>query len=424
LQFAVASCLVVPCAAAPADRIVAVVGDQPLLQSQVDDGVATLKFSMPPPESGQAQAPDSALARQVLDQLIDDQVILAQAKVESIEVTKDQVDGELNQTMSQIKSRFSSPDSYNLALAREGLTENALRQRYRQQITQRLTAQQLLSKHNLLENILISPIEVQEFYRTHRDSFGIVPGRVKLAHILIIPKPSDEVEQKAYEQIVQAYAGLVQSGWDFDATAGSFSTDEGLKQNGGLIGAVTRGQLPEEIDAAVFELKPGEFSKPFRSRLGWMIVKREQGAGDNAVVREILIQVPATAQDSVRARNLAADIRRRAVAGEDFSKLAESLSDDPTTRDSGGRLGEFYLKGLAEPYAGAVAGLKAGEISQPVLSEHGYHVIKVLEREEEKVPSYDDVQEDIRNYLYSAKLKARLDDFVKEHSSRISIQRF
>jgi peptidyl-prolyl cis-trans isomerase SurA len=420
----VASCLIVPCAAAPADRIVAIVGDQPLLQSQVDDGVATLKFSMPPQESGRAQVPDSALARQVLDQLIDDQVILAQAKVESIEVTKDQVDGELNRTMSGIKARFASPDSYNLALAREGLTENALRQRYRQQITQRLTAQQLLSKHNLLENILVSPIEVQEFYRTHRDSFGTVPGRVKLAHVLIIPKPTAEVEQKAYEQIVQAYAGLVQSSWDFDATASSFSTDEALKRNAGLIGAVARGQLPDEIDAAVFDLKPGEFSKPFRSRLGWMIVKREPGTGDQAVVREILIQVPATAQDSVRARNLAADVRRRALAGEDFAKLAESLSDDPTTRDSGGRLGEFYLKGLAPPYSSAVADLKAGEISQPVLSEHGYHVIKVLEREEEKVPSYDDVQEEIRNYIYSQKLKARLDDFVKEHSSRISIQRF
>jgi peptidyl-prolyl cis-trans isomerase SurA len=407
-----------------ADRIVAVVADQPILQSQVDAGVEMLRFSMPPPESGQAQIPDSVLKKQVLEQLISDQVILVQAKVESINVTKDQVDDELEQTIKNVKGRFSTPDSYALALAREGITELALRQRYRSEITQRLTAQQLLAKHNLLENVLVAPTEVQQYYRTHRDSFGIVPGRVKLAHILIVPKPSEQLEQKAYEQIVQAYSGLVQSGWDFDAIASSFTTDEEVKRKSGLVGTVRRGELPEEVEAAVFALKPGDFSQPFRSRLGWMIVKREKGTGDEATVREVLIRVTVTGADSTRARNLAADLRRRALAGESFETLARHHSDDPTTKESGGELGEFLLKGLAPPYSTAIENLKAGDISQPILSEHGYHIIKIEDRVEEKVPTYEELQEGIRNYLYSQKTKARLDDFIKENAAQISIQRF
>jgi parvulin-like peptidyl-prolyl isomerase len=155
-----------------------------------------------------------------------------------------------------------------------------------------------------------------------------------------------------------------------------------------------------------------------------VIVKREKGTGDEAVAREILIRVSITGEDSSRARDLALQVRQKALAGDSFAQLARMYSDDPTTRDSGGALGEFFLKGLAPPYSTAIAGLKSGGVSEPILSEHGYHIIKVLERVDEKVPSYEELQDDIRNYLYADKMKKRLEDFVKEQSAHISIQRF
>ena len=410
-------------AAGPADRVVAVVADQPILASQVEAGVDMLKLQLPPPDSATKLPSDSALRAQVLEQLISDQVILEQARVETVTVTRAQADEEVDAAMKKLKDRFPAPESLAFALAQEGLTEAMLKQRYRDEITQRLTAQQLLAKHNLLENILVSPIEVRQFYATHKDSFGSIPGRVKLAHILIIPKTGEDVEKKAYEQIVQAYAGLKQSGWDFEAIAGSFSNDEEVRRKSGLIGAVEQGELPEEIDAVLFALKPGEFSQPFRSRWGYMIIRRE-GTANQVRAREILIRVPVTADDSLRAREQAAELRRRALAGEDFATLAKEYSDDPTTKDNGGVLGEFFLKGLAPPFSQAVESLKAGEVSPPIASEHGIHIIKVLERFDEKVPTYDELQEEIRSYLYAQKLKERLDAFVKEHAARISIQRY
>jgi peptidyl-prolyl cis-trans isomerase SurA len=356
--------------------------------------------------------------------LISDQVILEQAKRETLTSTRDQIDAELKDALKSLKARFGSPDSFSKALQREGLTEAALTQRYREEITQRLTAQQLLAKHNLLENVTVTPTEVKQFYASHRDSFGSIPGRVKLAHILIVPRPAEKDEQHAYEQIIEAWIGLSKSGWDFEATAGSFSTDEEVKRKSGLIGKVERGELPAEIDSVLFDLEPGAFSKPFRSRLGWQIIKREKGSSTTAYAREILISVPTTETDTGRARELAGELRRRAQAGEDFATLAKEHSDDPATKMTGGVLGEFFLKGLAPPYSTAVESLAAGQVSAPIQSEHGFHLIKVLERVDEKIPSYEELQDDIRNYLQAQKLKAKLDDFVKEYSAKISIQRF
>ena len=419
-------CLVLVTAlfAGPADRIAAIVGNQIILESQIQSGVELLKFQMPPDDSGKGRMPDSLLRTQVIEQLISDQVILEQAKRETLTATRDQIDAELKDALKSLKSRFGSPDSFNKALQREGLTEAALTQRYREEITQRLTAQQLLAKHNLLENVTVTPTEVKQFYASHRDSFGSVPGRVKLAHILLVPRPAEKDEKQAYEQIIEAWIGLSKSGWDFEATAGSFSTDEEVKRKSGLIGKVERGELPEEIDSVLFHLDPGTFSQPFRSRLGWLIIKREKGSGTTAYAREILISVPTTEADTERTRELAGELRRRAQAGEDFASLAKEYSDDPATKMIGGMLGEFFLKGLAPPYSNAVESLAAGQVSAPIQSEHGVHLIKVLERVDEKIPSYEELQDDIRNYLQAQKLKAKLDDLVKEYSAKISISRF
>jgi peptidyl-prolyl cis-trans isomerase SurA len=409
--------------AGPADRIIAVVANQIILQSEVDAGVELLKFQVPS-DSAHPRPSDSLLRSQVLDQLISDQVILEEARRETLTVTKDQVDAELKDAMKNLKARFGTPDSFKLALEREGLTEAGLTQRYREEITQRATAQQLLQKHNLLENIAVTPTEARQFYSTHRDSFGSIPGRVKLAHVLIIPRPSEKDEQKAYEQIIEAWVGLTKSGWDFEATAGSFSTDEEIRRQAGSLGQVQRGEMPEEIDSVLFGLRAGEISKPFRSRLGWQILKREGGSGGTARARTILITVPTTEADTVRARELAGQVRQRAMSGEDFASLVKEFSDDPGTKLTGGELGEFFIKGLAPPYSEAVQNLKAGEVSQPIQSEHGIHVIKVLERSEEQIPTYEELQDNIRNYLQAQKLKAKLDDFVKLYSAKISIQRY
>jgi parvulin-like peptidyl-prolyl isomerase len=104
--------------------------------------------------------------------------------------------------------------------------------------------------------------------------------------------------------------------------------------------------------------------------------------------------------------------------------LARQYSDDPTTADSGGMLGGFLLDGLSEPFKTVVAGMDSGQISEPVLSEHGYHLVKVLELERPREMGYLEMQDGIRNYLYQQRLNQRLEEYVGRISKKVFVRRY
>ena len=112
------------------------------------------------------------------------------------------------------------------------------------------------------------------------------------------------------------------------------------------------------------------------------------------------------------------------MEGVPFDSLARQYSQDPVTADSGGRLGEFMIAGLASPFNAVVAGMDSGDVSEPVLSEHGYHVIKVLAKQSERTLSYLEMQDNIRNYLYQQKLAERLAKYLDRIRGRVYVKRF
>jgi parvulin-like peptidyl-prolyl isomerase len=172
------------------------------------------------------------------------------------------------------------------------------------------------------------------------------------------------------------------------------------------------------------QLKPGQTSPPFPTRDGYVTVKLEDKTADRVRFRQILVRVPITRADSARARNLAAAVRKKAMAGTPFDSLARQYSQDPVTVDSGGRLGEFLTAGLSPPFDKVVAGMDSGEVSEPVLSEHGYHLIKVLAKQPDKTLSYLELQDNIRNYLYQQKLSQRLEQYLDRVRGKVFVKRF
>jgi len=183
-------------------------------------------------------------------------------------------------------------------------------------------------------------------------------------------------------------------------------------------------ELPPELAMVFSQLKPGQTSPPFPTREGYMTVKLEDIVADRVRFRQILIRVPVMRSDTARARNLAASIRRKAIEGASFDSLARQYSQDPVTVDSGGRLGEFLVAGLAPPFDKVVAGMDSGDVSEPVLSEHGYHIIKVLSKQPEKVLSYLELQDNIRNYLQQQKLGERLEIYLDRVRDKVYVKRF
>jgi peptidyl-prolyl cis-trans isomerase SurA len=404
-------------AAEPVDSIVAAVGDELILSSELDQAVNFLRLSQP-----DTMRSDSALAEMALGRLIDDLVLEEQARRETVEVEPSEVAAEVDASIAAVKERFEDEERFRGALAAEGYTERALRRRYEEDARRKLLARKLMEKEGLTQ-IYISPSEAERFYNENRDSIARVPGRVALAHILIAFTPSPVADSAGQRRMTEVMDVLARGG-DFATVAGSFSDDRKTAARGGDRGWVAFAELPPELMMVFSQLKPGQTSPPFPTREGYMTVKLEDKGADRVRFRQILIRVPVTRSDTVRARNLAASIRRKAIEGEPFDSLARQYSNDPVTADSGGRLGEFLVAGLAPPFDKVVAGMDSGDLSEPVQSEHGYHIIKVLSKQPEKVLSYLELQDNIRNYLHQQKLSERLETYLDRVRGRVYVKRF
>ncbi len=401
----------------PADSIVAAVGDELILSSELNQAVTFLQLSQP-----DTMRSDSALAEMALGRLIDDLVLEEQARRESVEVEPSEVAAEVDANIAAVKERFGDEERFKEALAAEGYTERALRQRYENDARRKLLARRLMEKEGLTQ-IYVSPSEAERFYNENRDSIARVPGRVALAHILIAFTPGPAADSAGRRRMTEVMDVLARGG-DFATVAGSFSDDKRTAARGGDRGWVAFAELPPELAMVFSQLKPGQTSPPFPTRDGYMTVKLEDIGADRVRFRQILIRVPVMRSDTARALNLAASIRRNAIEGASFDSLARQYSQDPVTVDSGGRLGEFLVAGLAPPFDKVVAGMDSGDVSEPVLSEHGYHIIKVLSRQPERVLSYLELQDNIRNYLQQQKLGERLETYLDRVRDKVYVKRF
>lgn len=386
---------------ATADRIAVVVGNKPILESEVKQLAVYFRLM-----AGDTVSPDSAVRAEALRRLIDEALLSEQAQRESIEVDREELTSAVNEQFRSLKERFDSEEEFQRALESEGLSERQLKSRITEEVRRGLLSRRLLEKAGLTQ-IHISPIEVERFYNEHRDSIALVPGKVELAHILVTITPSDSVEDAIRYRAWEVVDLLARQG-DFATLARSFSDDPLTRDKGGDWGWRDLTTLPPELQQVLSQLKTGQISPPFRGRSGYWIVQKENQKGERVRFQTIFFKVPLTRADTNRARIRANAVRNSALSGVPFDSLAKVYSDDPETRESGGSLGEFLLEGLMPPFNQVIKSLNAGDISEPILSEHGFHIIKVVNKEPERFLSLIEMQDAIRNYLFQQEFSKRL----------------
>jgi len=218
----------------------------------------------------------------------------------------------------------------------------------------------------------------EAFLRSQKD--------IHLAYIFVsVPKngnPADSVN--AYQKIMEAYAEL-KLGKNFGTIAAEYSEDPFAKNTQGDIGYITVFTLPYELETLAYNTPSGKFSKPFHGKGGYFIFKNlgERKALGKIKVSQILMIFPHNATDAIKA-----DVKKRAdsiyhalLNGSDFAELAKKFSGDNLSYQNGGILGEFGIGKFEPAFENAAFALsKDGEISQPVLTSFGYHIIKRIYR--------------------------------------------
>lgn len=399
------------------DCIVAVVDDVPILKSEVEDRLDLLFFQLP-----FLQIEDTtALKKEIVEKLIDQHILRKIAERESLTINEERIKEEARRTISMIEKQMDTiPELKELAI-KKGITLAKIERLLEDEIYAKYAGELILSKKGY-SNPYVSPGEIKKFYEKYKDSIAVVPGRVKLAHILLLLKPSPKKEQRAFRKIMEIYDILLRGG-DFPVVAESFSEDEKTKYRGGLIGWLSLKELSPEIDTAVSSLNPGEISKPVRARDGYHIFKCEKRRKNQILLRHILVKVKITKEDSLWLEKKAEEIYKVLKQHpEKFEKMAKKYSEDMETREKGGYLGEFLLEGLVPPFDEVVKNLKEGEISKPVFSPFGVHIIKIIEKKEKRIKSFEEVKTEIRNFLLQKKKEEKLQEIIEEAKEDIFVE--
>jgi len=199
--------------------------------------------------------------QKVIEQLIEDKLMLGEAKRENIDVS----DKEVDERLDEAARHFESKKSFEEALADQHIKIKDLRQRYREQLMVKKTIDKKVGSR-----VVMTPIDVSNYYNSHISEFA-VPAEVKLWNILIKPDPVNP--QKRYE-LVREILRRLREGGDFAALAKVYSEGPNASE-GGLMGYVRKGDLLPEIEKVVFDMKAGAISGMVQTSLGYHIFKVE-----------------------------------------------------------------------------------------------------------------------------------------------------
>ncbi len=400
------------------DFIVALVNSEPLTNHEVRQRLLRVEQQLT--QQGATLPPRAELARQVMEQLVTERALLQTATELGLRVDE----AMLAQAEQSIAAQNQlSLDEFRRRIIAEGLDQNRLRNELRNQILL-----QQLREREVEARVRVSESDIDDFIRERKTSSDLSQLELNLAHVLVrVPETANEEQVKALQARAQRALDRARQGEDFGAVAREFS-DAPERDNGGLFGPRTADRLPALFVEQTRDLRPGEIAGPFRSPAGFHLLKllgkRQAGLPDVSVTqtraRHILLRPgPQLSQtDAVARLN---QFREQLVGGKtSFETLAREHSQDGSARD-GGDLGWASPGQFVPEFEETMNRLRPGEVSAPLVSRFGVHLIRVDERRQTALS--DREQRDIvRGLVREQKAAAALESWTQDVRGRAFVE--
>lgn len=365
--------------AQPLDRIVAVVNDEVILESELMEMQQTVRQQLR--QRGAAVPPGEILSKQVLERLIIQRLQLQRADQVGVRVGDDA----LNAALKQIASN----NNMNLRQFRDVLEDDGFSfSNFRDTIREEMIITRL-RKSQVEDRVVVSDREVDNFLATQTIQDG---GDVEyqLQHILVsMPDAASPEQVQEAEQQLNKIQTLLDEGGEFSEVAAGYSDGQNALE-GGDLGWRKQGELPSLFADVVPELVVGEVSKPLRSGSGFHLVRvKDKKSQEVHLVKQTLAshilirmtELTTTEQAEERLQQL----RQRIVKGEDFAELARAHSDDTGSAIDGGSLGWTSPGVMVPEFEEKMDMLAIGEMSDVFESRFGWHLIKVFDRREQNM---------------------------------------
>jgi peptidyl-prolyl cis-trans isomerase SurA len=366
-----------------ADKIVGIVGDKIILKSEIAIANEDIKRN-----GGQEQ--DGCT---ILDGMLVQKALVLQAEKDSIPVTEEEIEAEIDQKIRYFIQQYGSKEALE-QIAQRSVYQ--MKEEFHQPIKEQRLAQGMRNK--IVEGIRITPTEVQEYYdKIPKDSLLFYESEIQLGEIIVYPKPSRDIELLAIDELNE-YKQQVESGAkQFKTLASLYSDDPGSKDKGG---EYQINRLEKQWDpiflAAAFRLKDGQISPVIKTKFGYHIIQMESRNGDDAVIRHILRIPQITEPESAAAIAMLDSVRKALIAKQiGFGEAVLKYSEDENAKFTAGirmaRDGSNYLKFDELDKEMAIllknTNLQAGQYSQPTVftderGKKGVRLVYMISRSE------------------------------------------
>lgn len=390
----------------PLDRVIAIVDDGVILQSELDARVQTVISRLS--AQGTTLPPRSLLAQRVLDQLITDSIQLQRADRMGMRIS----DNELNETIRNIaQGNNLTLAQFEQQLTAEGLTYAQAREQIRQEMLVSRVQQRSVGNR-----IRVTDREVENYLAAEEARGGNVT-EYELAHILVaVDNFNDQAAARQARDKAERLVKEIRNGRDFRSAAVAES-DASNALDGGLMGWRPENQLPSLLADVVPGLPLQEPSDVLQSGSGFhivMVLDKRGGAQlvEQAKVRHILVRASETLTEA-QAEQKIRELYRELQQGADFAELAREYSDDPVSGSDGGNLGWVSRGQMVPAFEQAMLAADIGELKGPIRSQFGWHILQVEDRRQKDVS--DELQENsARQAIYRRKFEVELQSWLRE----------
>lgn len=376
-----------------ADKIAAIVGDRIIMYSDIKNTIADYA------RQG-AEIPENAECL-ILDQAVLSKVLMQQAEKDSLPVTDEEVDADLDLRVREFIRMYGTEKAVE-ELAGKSIYQ--IKEDARESVKEKKLAEAMQKK--IVENTKITPMEVKTFFdRIPKDSLPFYESELEVGQIVVYPQASRDLEKYVIDEL-NHYKQLIESkSSTFEQMAKLHSEDPGSKDRGGeyQINRKDKSWDPSFI-AAAFRLKDGEISSVVKTKFGYHIIQMVQRNGDEAVIRHILRTPPITEEETNAAISQIDSVRAKIIAGTmNFNQAALKYSQDEQQKFAGpfftGRDGSTYvtIDELDKDIVAMLGKMKVGDISQPTVftdEQRGKKGIRIVYLKSRSEPHRMNIKDD------------------------------
>jgi len=386
-----------------ADKIIAKVGREIILQSDMDKRMQQLNAS--------GINMDDITQYDILNDMIEAKLIVQKAKEENYEIDDQMIKKAAEDQIKQVASQFPSEIEFKRELKNAGLSVPDLKDYYIEMMTEEQLKSQII-QNNIKSKIHITEGEVEEYYKENLIDIPKRPEMYKIGMIVRFIKAGDDTKNKILIEINKIRDELIE-GADFAELAKKYS-DGPSAQNGGNLGFFGKGMMVKPFEDTAFALMPGEISEVIETQFGYHIIKVLEKKGNEVNASHILKKVEATEEDVQANIKLMENVLQELADGEEFTELAKTYSEDEETAMNGGILGEFTKDTFPEMFKKYLENLEVGENTKLIREQDNFYIFSILDKVAEREYKYTEIFDRLKEMVTSQREIELYGNWIKE----------